>query len=315
MKYAFEDLSPAQFEGLVVALLQFVLGAAVQGFTDGSDGGRDAKFVGTAELLPSKAEPWKGTVIGQAKHTNGFNQSFSDADFHSENNNATVLGKEIPRIKTLVDAKALDHYILFSNRKLSAHAESNLRTLIASACGLPEASILLCGVEQLELWLKRFPAALGIAGIDPIDSPLIVSPNDLADVVERLAAQLKSTAASSPTDRVAYARKNSLNNMTDEFAKELRKKYLKETAQIKDFLAAPENSDLLRQYESAAEEFQLQVIAKRKNYQTFDEVINYLIQLVLSRDATLRAHTKLTRTMIFYMYWNCDLGNSADAET
>ena len=105
MKYAYEDLSPDQFESLVVAVCQFVLGAAVQGFATGLDGGRDAKFVGTAELHPSKAEPWKGTVILQAKHTNGFNKKFSDSDFFSENAANTVIAKELPRIKKLRNNK------------------------------------------------------------------------------------------------------------------------------------------------------------------------------------------------------------------
>jgi hypothetical protein len=60
MKYAYEDLSPDQFESLVVLLCQRVLGISVQGFAKGPDGGRDAKFIGTAELHPSKASPWSG---------------------------------------------------------------------------------------------------------------------------------------------------------------------------------------------------------------------------------------------------------------
>ena len=71
MKFAYEDLSDDQFEVLIVLLCQRLLGIAVQGFAKGPDGGRDAKFVGTAELHPSKAAPWVGTVIVQAKHTNG----------------------------------------------------------------------------------------------------------------------------------------------------------------------------------------------------------------------------------------------------
>ena len=63
MKYRYEDLSPEQFEGLVIFLCQELLGISVQGFSKGRDGGRDAKFVGTAQLYPSKAAPWDGTVI------------------------------------------------------------------------------------------------------------------------------------------------------------------------------------------------------------------------------------------------------------
>lgn len=317
MKFAYEDLSSGQFEDLVVAICQFLLGAGVQGFAAGPDGGRDAKFVGTAELLPSKADPWKGTVICQAKHTNGYNTTFSDSDFYSRTNADTVLGKELPRIKKLRDLKALDHYIVFSNRRLTGNAESKLRSVIAKEGELPESSVYLCGVEQLEVWLKRFPQATEIAKIDPIDSPLIVSPDDLAEVVEHLAAHLKNAVKQPvlPVDRVSYEQKNELNNMSKEYGKVLRQRYLKETQQIKTFLAAPDNAESLKRYELAADEFQLHVLAKRKDYQAFDEVITYLIQLLIGRDPILRAHTRLTRTMVFYMYWNCDVGLNHDVAT
>lgn len=317
MKYAYEDLSSGQFESLVVAVCQFLLGAGVQGFAAGADGGRDAKFVGTAEQLPSKASPWTGTVICQAKHTNGYNRTFSDADFYSDENTETVLGKELRRIQALRDSKALDHYILFSNRRLTGGAESKLRQIIAKQCGLAEYSVYLCGVEQIDLWLKRFPQAADIAKIDPIDSPLIVSPDELAEVVEHLAEHLKNapTQAVLPVDRVSYQDKNRLNNMSEDYGRELRKRHLPYTQQIKTFLAAPENAELLTRYESAAEEFQFQVLAKRKDYQAFDEVINYLIDLLLNRDPILRANRRLTRTMVFYMYWNCDVGLNHDAAT
>jgi hypothetical protein len=289
----------------------------VQGFAAGPDGGRDAKFVGTAELLPSKAEPWRGTVIVQAKHTNGYNKTFSDSDFHSDGSLETVLGKELPRIKRLRSTGNLDHYILFSNRRLTGNGESKVRGVISATCGVASGSIMLCGVEQLELWLKRFPDAVRIADVDPIDSPLLVSPEDLAEVVEHLALRLKDdkTASSPPTDRVTYARKNELNKMSTEYATELRKRYLKETAPIKRFLAAPENEAVLARYEMAVEEFQLKVIAKRRSDQSFDNVFNYLFDLLFGRDPILRANTRLTRALIFYMYWNCDLGQTDDAET
>ena len=68
MKFAYEDLSDDQFESLIVFLCQRLLGISVQGFAKGPDGGRDAKFVGTAELHPSEAAPWAGTTIIQAKY-------------------------------------------------------------------------------------------------------------------------------------------------------------------------------------------------------------------------------------------------------
>ena len=94
MKYAYEDLSSEQFERLIVLLRQRLLGISVQGFANGPDGGTDAKFVGTAELHPSKAAPWSGTTIIQAKHTNGYNRIFPETDFFSLTAANTVLGRK-----------------------------------------------------------------------------------------------------------------------------------------------------------------------------------------------------------------------------
>lgn len=171
---------------------------------------------------------------------------------------------------------------------------------------------MLCGVEQIELWLKRFPEAAAIADIDPMDCPLLVAPNELAEVVEHLAAHLKKSAAdlTPPAPRVPYEAKNKINGMSEKYAKELRRRYLKDTRDIQAFLAEPENEAILRRYESAVEEFQLKVIAKRKDYQSFDDVFNYLVDLLVGRDPVLARNKNLTRTMMFYMYWNCDLGES-----
>jgi hypothetical protein len=318
MKYAYEDLSDGQFETLIVFLCQRLLGISVQGFAKGPDGGRDAKFVGTAELHPSKAAPWVGTTIIQAKHTNGYNRNFSETDFFSTTAQNTVLGKEIPRIKKLRETKQLDHYMLFANRRLAGNAESEMRTYVAAQCAIPASSIYLCGLEQLEVWLKTFPDVAGKADLDPFDAPLTVSPDDLAEVVQALARQRSEVSAvldDPPTARVSYEQKNSLNNMTAEYAKAQRKRYLKETAQIRAFLAAPENIELQRMYESVVDEFQLKIIAKRRDYQSFDAVMEYLVDILFNRDPILRqhAHKRLTRAVLFYMYWNCDIGEVGDA--
>ncbi len=302
MKYAYHDLSPEQFEGLIIAICQFLLGAAVQGFAVGPDGGRDAKFLGTAELHPSRAEPWKGTIIVQAKHTNGLNKRFSDSDFFSAKGVNTVIAEELPRIKKLQNAKKLDHYMLFSNRRLTGESESTIRAYISEECGLPEQSIYLCGVEQLEVWLKRFPQVAQIADIDPIDSPLIVSPDELADLVEVSVEALVCCQCQTLTTchrTVSYKQKNQINNMSEEYALLLRRLYLKETQQIREFLADPQNDEILTCYSSIVEEFQLEVVAKLKDHQTFDNVLEYLFKLLFERDVFLRAHKRLTRAVVF----------------
>ncbi|MBF0320432.1 MAG: restriction endonuclease [Nitrospirae bacterium] len=316
MKYKYEDLSPKQFEDLVIAVCQTILGSGVQGFSEGPDGGRDAIFRGVAERHPSKAEPWRGTVIIQAKHTNKLNSKFSDTDFFNPDRDSSIIAKEIPKIIRLRQNKELDHYMLFSNRKLTGDANSNICKYISREVNLPEESIYLCGVEQLERYLKRFPDIAKEVDIDPADSPLIVSPDELANIILALAKHLKTLPAVSdnpPTPRIPYEDKNNMNNMTPEYAKAQRRKYLKETKIIDDFLAAPENNSLLLLYQSAVDEFQHKIIANRKDHQTFDKIMEYLSDSLFDRDGDLSRNKRLTRAMLFYMYWKCDIGNEDNA--
>jgi hypothetical protein len=321
MKYAYENLGDDQFEKLIVFLCHELLGISVQAFSKGIDGGRDAKFVGTARLHPSTTSPWVGITIVQAKHTNGYNRNFSESDFYSPNSKTkTILSGEIPRITVLREKKQLDHYMLFANRRLAANAESEIVSYISKPTGVPPASIYLCGLEQLEIWLTKFPNVATLAKLDLVDSPLIFSPDDLSEVVQAFARHKDAVNAlldDPPTSRVTFAEKNVTNNMTKEYAGYQLKRYLKETPQIRRFLAAPENIALLRLYESVVEEFQSKIISKRKDYQTFDAVMNYLIDLLFDRDPILRqhAHKRLTRAILFYMYWNCDIGETGDAQT
>jgi len=106
--------------------------------------------------------------------------------------------------------------------------------------------------------------------------------------------------------------------MTKQYAPSSLGRYLKETPLIRRFLASPENNDLLRMYESVVEEFSSQIIAKRKDYRTFDAMHELFDRFVVQRrDPVLRqhAHKRFTRAMLFYMYWNCDIGETGDATT
>jgi hypothetical protein len=113
MKYPIYDMYDQQFELMVIYICQKILGMGLKNFTQGRDGGRDGKFSGTAEAFPSRANALSGIFIVQAKHTNDPTAKFTDTDFISDAE-SSVLSKEIPRIKALVEAGECQHYILFS---------------------------------------------------------------------------------------------------------------------------------------------------------------------------------------------------------
>lgn len=313
MKYEYENLSEDQFENLAVHICQRLLGAGVQGFAKGPDGGKDAKFIGKAQLFPSTSAPWEGITIIQAKHTIGINRHFGDTDFYSPDSKSCVIVEELPRIKKLFEQKGMNHYILFSNRRLGSQIASKITSHISEFCGIEEGSIYLCGLEQLEVWLARWPEIAAELNIDPADMPLIINPDDLAEVVMALAEnkdKFSEVADDPPTPRIPYEKKNEINKMDSDYADIFRKKFLKDTAEIQAFLAAPENNELQKTYESIVDEFQLKILSKRKDYQEFNHLIEHLLDLMYKRDAILnqRKHKRLTRAMLFYMYWNCDIG-------
>lgn len=323
MKYAYEDMSDEQFERLVVVICQRIMGISTQGFAKGPDGGRDAKFIGTAELFPSRSSPWVGTTIIQAKHTNGYNRNCSESDFYNKKNKTnpnTVIGGELIRIKKLKDKGELDNYVLFTNRRLTGNAESEICKTISEYIEVDIASVKIIDINQIEIYLKWYPEIVRIADLDPIDSPLIVSPDDLAEVIQAFASQASSiikNSADNDIKRTSYERKNQLNNMTEKYSNELKRRYLKDVNEIESFLSAAENSELRERYDLATEEFCLNIIAKRKDYQTFDEIMNHLSQLLVDRDPILKQakYKRLVNTMLFFMYWSCDIGENEDAET
>lgn len=166
MGYPFEDLDDSQFERLVVQISRKLFGMGVAGFAAGPDGGRDAKFVGTAEAFPSTREPWAGTTIIQAKHTIALNAHCSDPDF-SGDGKSSVLTKELVRITKLIDQKGLDNYIVFTNRRLGAELNETLTARIAKDGGV-KGGVFVAGTEYLNDMVSTFPEALKLAQIDPV---------------------------------------------------------------------------------------------------------------------------------------------------
>lgn len=313
MRYAYHEQSSKQFEELVILLCQELFGMGVTGFADGKDGGRDARFTGRAQAYPSATDPWDGCVIVQAKVTHGMNAAFSDSDFFSETGSTNTIAKEIPRIKALKASEELDYYFLVSNRRLTAATDKKLRAHLSEQCQIEANRIALVDVEQIERWLKAYPKVHERAELDPFDSPLIVRSDDLAEVVAALAdhnSTVTDAISHPPTERTSYKDKNELNNMSPDYAATMRRSYLKHTGEIQDFLAAPQNAELQLRYEETVEEFQAKIIAKQMDFHTFDNVMEHLRDILFDRDSILRQHRRLTKALLFFMYWNCDIGKS-----
>ncbi|ACY13557.1 ABC-three component system protein [Haliangium ochraceum] len=310
MRYMLYDLRPGQFENLVVELCHELLGAGVQNFATGPDGGRDAKFCGTAQNYPSQAEPLVGTTIVQAKHTSDVVGRFSDGDFGGASATSTI-SEEIPRIRALREADQLDHYILFANRRLGGNTDERIKGRLIAETGV--SSVYLIGVEQIERYIKRYDyIATTLRGFEH-DLPLRASPDDLAEVITAIAAvqsdiDWPATPSASSLQRVAFKKKNEINGLSGEFARYITRNYLKHFDVVEAFLADPINVHAHKAYLDAVDEFAGKLIAYRGNFETYDKLLDYLVNRLIERDGDLRAQKRLTRTVFYFMYWACDIG-------
>ncbi len=70
----------------------------------------------------------------------------------------------------------------------------------------------------------------------------------------------------------------------------------------------PENGSLQMLYMESAEELNAKIAIYRKENHDFDQVIEKVIELLIERDGDLRVSKSLTRLMIYYMYYHCDIG-------
>lgn len=310
MRFPYYDLSDRDFERLVLGIGAELLGPGIAGFSSGPDGARDARFSGTAARFPGANQPYSGQFILQAKHTEHPFAKFSDTDFSGEAD-SSILTKEIPKIKNLVQQGELDIYMLFSNRRMAGVADQKLRQDIASKTGAK--AVELFGIERIDLQLRLFKTIVTTSEISLLNAPMIVNPDDLAEIIAALDKdksifQKAATPSIDQVQRVTFANKNKTNGLSADFSDLIKSRYLPFFDSVKSFLEKPGNDEIRDRYEDACAEFQDQITAHRASHLDFDKVLVRLQDLLFGRDSDLSRKKKLTKLVIYYMYWNCDIG-------
>ena len=313
MRLDYHDFSEDDFERLVVAICAEILGTGIVPFAKGKDGSKDARFEGTAADLPNATSPLKGKFIVQAKQTESPIAKYSDSEFSGEAK-SSVLSKELPGVKKLVQAKKLDCYLLFSNRKMTGVSEDPIIKRIKKETG---AKIVeLFGIERIDLILKKHPQALVTFGQQQV-SPLLVCADDLSEVILAISNNNDAFAKAIKPDeleRKSFKDKNAQNGLSEDFAGYISKRFLPYFDSVKKFLASPDNDKAVGRYESAAEEFEEQIVIHKKDYVRFDDVLNRITSLLFKRDGDLARQKRLTRLVVYYMYWNCDIGSGVASD-
>lgn len=313
-RYPLHDLGDEGFEDLVTRICRKILGSGTTSFVKGRDGGKDAKFVGTANCFPSNTSPLSGTVIIQAKHTTDPTKSCSDNDF--ESNQTSILNKEIPKIRKQVEEQAVTHYLLFTNRKKTGGAETRIPAKIISETWVKHAWLL--GNEDIQNFLLDYKEIVDEVGLNKLRSPILFTPDDIREVVSEFFRQKDSMSQvfDSRHDFQNYPgidEKNIINNLSDRYFRYIESDSLPKFAQIESFLKNPRNSDVADQYHAVADELKGQLITHRDTFERFDDALEHVYQLIHERSPELQPapRRRLVKIFVHYMYCDCDIGEKA----
>ncbi|WP_445710923.1 ABC-three component system protein [Flavobacterium sp.] len=300
MKYPLENLTDTEFENLVALICSEILGIGTVIFTDGKDGGRDAKFYGKANNFPSKSNPWDGKIVIQAKHTDKINASCSDSPFQ------TILKKSvIPSINKLKTDKKIEYYLLFTNRKLSGIQDAKIEDIFEDETGIENR---LIGLETIEIWLKQYPSIAKALNLNKLLLPLSFDENDLKEIINSFSKIDKKKGDLPKIPKRDIEKKNELNNLSKEYFSNVIKKNLIYLDQIRDFLMDPINWEYLNKYENTIDDINEEIIVHRSEFDKFDLIFNFLYKFIIENNPELKSNRSLVRLFLHYMYYNCDIG-------
>lgn len=193
-RYNLHRLGWSAFEDLCMQIMRVVLGETCTRFRPGPDGGRDGWFNGQAAAQLVAQNQLTGSFVVQCKHT-----SFSHEALNKNN-----LKKEIEQVTKLA-AKTPCHYILMTNRQVSAQSEAAIRHAFEAITGVGRCLALS------ETWiedtldahprlLRLVPRLYGIGDLSQILS--FVIQQQTSAVLEDLAHPLRTYV---PTESYRHA--------------------------------------------------------------------------------------------------------------
>lgn len=292
------------FENMIVLICNHILGTSTMPFAKGKDGGKDGKFEGTANCIPSETKPWTGKIIIQAKHTIKIDASCSDSDFNS------ILDKEvIPSVKKLAAINEINYYLLFTNRKLTGVQDSKIGSLIEAETGIPA---LIFAEEKIQQLLQMYPDVVSSAKLNQLLLPFDFDESDLRDVIIALNENIKQGIPVSDSNQFAYPgleKKNELNQLGKAYFDGVLKASIDDFAKIRAFLLDPINTDIAEQYEDAANELNAKITLYRDQFYEFEKILENCYDNVVGKNfETLKTKKRLVRVLLHYMYSNCDIG-------
>ncbi len=310
-KYPLHYINEDDFENLSTLICRKILGEAVIPFAKGTDGGRDGRFHGKANLFPSLTDPWNGKIVIEAKHSSKESSSCSDKEFQK------ILKDDIlPKIERLKGKNKIEFYLLFTNRKLTGKQDEKIEDLIDAKTEIPNVII---ADEKIQQWLQSFPDIVKEAKLQDLLRPLQFDESDLKILIEEFHNTLSANNAlkNNGLDKsfIEMEVKNKLNKLSQEYFDNVMKRHYSHFESIRNFLIDPINLKLKEQFDDLIDELNAKITIYQNEYYAFEKLLDELYDYVISNNQDFFGSGKkrLVRVFINYMYCNCFIGKKVDA--
>jgi hypothetical protein len=307
--YFLHHLTDHEFEQLVATICKKWLGDGITPFAEGKDGGRDARFFGVAQSYPSKAQPWSGHVVIQAKHTATPSASCSDSDFKGYFEDGRK--SECPKVQRLIDEQILDYYLVFTNRKLTGGTDEKI---LKKLRGMPLKDCAIVGLEAVNQFLRENSEVARTLPTREFLRPFDFDPDDMVEVIMAVheAIQMDGSSFSSANDFDSVNKKkvkNRVNRMSDAFYKDvIVNGYMPLFGKLKSFLQNERNRQYRDIYHDIADELRQKIIQFRDRFENFEEIITFLFDEVKTARPELQGKRRYVTFLLCYMYDDCDIG-------
>ena len=309
-KYQYENLNEIDFENLIIAICQNILGIGCKTFSQGKDEGKDSWFEGKAENFPSCASQWEGVFVIQAKHTTSSEASCSDNNFYK--NQTSIVSKEINRLLEVQKQHPFDNYLLFTNRKLTGGEHPEITNRLISELNIKNADVV--GKEQLDSYLASYPKIVLQFGLHKFNAPERFYEKDIQEVIllfSDVNDYLNFTPCNSSNSllNIDKKEKNLLNDLSDEYFDFIKKQSLPYFVEIEKFLKDPKNKRYTLKYQNTIADLQAYIIQHRGEFPSFMEIIEHIVNTIVDLDKEeIKDRRNLFRIFVHFMYFNCDIG-------